>query len=210
MSGISYLRYAQPFSLGGTNWLMRATLPVNTSPVPGGGNVTGLGHFNVFATYVIDTSNPALRRRPLVVAPTATEDPLGSGKWQLGVAIRKVGRPSSFEGAGALSRPSTSEDRGSYGIDPRCNSSHYGHMREIAARDAKNRFGQLLESAQSAPVRVTKRSRAVGVIMSIQQYERLRGAAWERLGATMDVLGAQATANGLTDTELAALLADES
>ncbi|MFQ8434090.1 type II toxin-antitoxin system Phd/YefM family antitoxin [Amaricoccus sp. W119] len=83
-------------------------------------------------------------------------------------------------------------------------------MKEIAARDAKNRFGQLLDSAQGAPVRVTKKGRAVGVVMSIQQYERLRGAAWERLSATMDRLGAEAAGNGLTDAELDALLADES
>jgi prevent-host-death family protein len=83
-------------------------------------------------------------------------------------------------------------------------------MREIAARDAKNRFGQLLEAAQSAPVRVTKKGRAVGVMMSMQQYERLRGAAWERLSATMDALGAQAANNGLTDAALDVLLADES
>ncbi|MDQ2675752.1 MAG: type II toxin-antitoxin system Phd/YefM family antitoxin [Actinomycetota bacterium] len=83
-------------------------------------------------------------------------------------------------------------------------------MKEIAAKDAKNRFGRLLDAAQSAPVRVTKKGRAVGVMMSMQQYERLRGAAWERLSATMDALGTEATDNGLTDAALDALLADES
>ena len=83
-------------------------------------------------------------------------------------------------------------------------------MKEIAARDAKNRFGRLLDAVQSAPVRVTKKGRAVGVMMSMQQYERLRGAAWERLTVTMDTLGKEASANGLTDARLEALLADES
>ena len=83
-------------------------------------------------------------------------------------------------------------------------------MKEIAARDAKNRFGRLLDAVQSAPVRVTKKGRAVGVMMSMQQYERLRGAAWERLTVTMDTLGKKASANGLTDARLEALLADES
>ena len=95
-------------------------------------------------------------------------------------------------------------------LDPSRYQSHNSYMREIAARDAKNRFGQLLDSAQSAPVRVTKKGRAVGVMMSMQQYERLRGAAWERLSATMDAMGAQAADNGLTDAALDALLADES
>lgn len=83
-------------------------------------------------------------------------------------------------------------------------------MKEITAREAKNRFGRLLDNAQSAPVCVTKKGRAVSVVMSIEQYERLRGAAWERLTATMDSLGAEAAAHGLTESGLEALLADES
>ena len=83
-------------------------------------------------------------------------------------------------------------------------------MKEIAARDAKNRFGYLLDVAQSAPVRVTKKGRAVGVMMSVQHYERLRGAAWERLTMTMDALGKEASANGLTEAKLKALFTDES
>lgn len=83
-------------------------------------------------------------------------------------------------------------------------------MKEIAARDAKNRFGYLLDAVQSAPVRVTKKGRPVGVMMSVQQYERLRGAAWERLTSTMDELGDEAVAKGLTSARLEALLVDES
>ncbi len=83
-------------------------------------------------------------------------------------------------------------------------------MKEIAAREAKNQFGQLLDAAQTAPVRVTKKGRPVGVVMSMQQYERLRGAAWARLTETMDRLGAEAAARGLTEAELDALLSDDS
>ena len=50
----------------------------------------------------------------------------------------------------------------------------------------------------------------VGVMMSMQHYERLRGAAWERLTMTMDALGEEASANGLTEAGLETLLADES
>ena len=82
-------------------------------------------------------------------------------------------------------------------------------MKEIAARDAKNRFGYLLDAVQSAPVRVTRKGRAVGVMMSVQHYERLRGAAWERLTTTMDALGKEASTNGLTEAKLKALLADK-
>lgn len=88
--------------------------------------------------------------------------------------------------------------------------SYNSYMREIAAREAKNRFGQLIDAAQRAPVCVTKQGRAVGVMMSVDQYERLRGAAWERLTRTMDRIGREAVEAGLTDVELVSLLADES
>ncbi len=82
-------------------------------------------------------------------------------------------------------------------------------MKEIAAREAKNHFGQLLDAAQTAPVRLTKKGRPVGVVMSIWQYEQLRGAAWARLTETMDRLGAEATARGLTDADLDTLVVDD-
>ena len=52
--------------------------------------------------------------------------------------------------------------------------------------------------------------RAVTVMLSIEHYERLKGAAWERRSATMDAMGQEASANGLAEAQLDALLADES
>ena len=83
-------------------------------------------------------------------------------------------------------------------------------MRDITAREAKNRFGQLLDAAQRTPVRVTRNGRAVTVMLSTELYDQLRGAAWERLAATMDAMGEEATARGLTEAKLDALLADDS
>ncbi len=93
------------------------------------------------------------------------------------------------------------------------NAIPYGHnsyMRTIPAREAKNQFGQFLDAAQRGPVQVTKKGRPVGVMLSLEQYERLRGSAWGRLGATMDAASHEAERNGLTDEALDALLADES
>lgn len=84
-----FLRYAKPFSLGKSNWLMRATLPINSFPVGASGNKeTGIGDFNIFAAYQFDTSNPGVSFGigPLLTAPTATKDSLGSEKWSAGVA----------------------------------------------------------------------------------------------------------------------------
>ena len=83
-------------------------------------------------------------------------------------------------------------------------------MKEISSRAAKNQFGQLLESVQRGPVRVTRRGRAVGVLLSEVQYQRLRGIAWDRLASTTESMRKQASDRGLTAEALAELLADES
>ncbi len=83
-------------------------------------------------------------------------------------------------------------------------------MKTITAKEAKNRFGQLLDAAQRTPVSVTKNGRAVTVMLSTELYDQLRGSAWERLATTMDAMGQEASASGLTDAKLDALLADES
>lgn len=47
-----WVRFAQPFSVAKTNWIMRASLPVNTYPnLMDGGHETGLG---------ISTSSPLI------------------------------------------------------------------------------------------------------------------------------------------------------
>lgn len=81
-----WLRYAQPFSLGRTNWLMRASLPVNTLPVDSH-HQTGVGDLNIFTAYLFDTGNPAVSFGfgPQTTAPTATKKAVGSEKWSAGL-----------------------------------------------------------------------------------------------------------------------------
>jgi len=84
-----WLRFAKPFSIGKTNWLLRASLPINTFPVPPTlEHETGLGDLNVFAAYLIDVGNPAIAFGigPQLTMPTATgNDALGSEKWSAGL-----------------------------------------------------------------------------------------------------------------------------
>lgn len=83
------LRYAQPFSLGGSDWLMRASLPISTFPTGmRGAHQTGVGDADIFAAYLIDTGNPAISFGvgPQLVAPTASDDSLGNEQWQAGIA----------------------------------------------------------------------------------------------------------------------------
>ena len=55
-----WMRFAMPFSIGDTQWLMRASLlAVNTVPAPPElEHETGLGDFNVFAAYQMDVGIP--------------------------------------------------------------------------------------------------------------------------------------------------------
>jgi len=83
-----WLRYAKPFSISDTKWLLRASLPFNSYPVDAnGGTETGLGDLNLFAAYLIDTGNPAISfgLGPQLTAPTASKDGLGSDKWSAGL-----------------------------------------------------------------------------------------------------------------------------
>ena len=72
-----WLRYAKPFSISDTKWLLRASLPINSYPVgASGGTETGLGDLNLFAAYLIDIGNPAISfgLGPQLTAPTASKD----------------------------------------------------------------------------------------------------------------------------------------
>lgn len=96
-----WVRFAKPFEVAGTNWLMRASLPVNSFPVAkDGGLETGVGDLNVFAAYLFDTGNPAVSFGigPQITAPTAPNDRLGSEKWSAGFAnVLFDGRSKRFQ-----------------------------------------------------------------------------------------------------------------
>ncbi|MEW8195803.1 MAG: type II toxin-antitoxin system Phd/YefM family antitoxin [Candidatus Thiodiazotropha sp.] len=47
-------------------------------------------------------------------------------------------------------------------------------MKTMSAKDAKNGFGLLLDTARAEPVVVEKHGRPVIVVLSIEEYERLR------------------------------------
>ncbi|WIY53748.1 type II toxin-antitoxin system prevent-host-death family antitoxin [Devosia sp. YIM 151766] len=44
----------------------------------------------------------------------------------------------------------------------------------MSATDAKNKFGQVLEMAQAAPVHIQKNGRDVAVVLSAEQYAALQ------------------------------------
>lgn len=64
-------------------------------------------------------------------------------------------------------------------------------MSEISATDAKNRFGQVLEMAQAEPVHVQKNGRDVAVVISAEEYRRLRAAEAPKVNPAVVKLHAQ-------------------
>ncbi len=46
-------------------------------------------------------------------------------------------------------------------------------MKKMSAKDAKNAFGMLIDSARAEPVTIEKHGRAVVVVLSIEEYMRL-------------------------------------
>ncbi len=55
------------------------------------------------------------------------------------------------------------------------------HISTIGAREAKNRFGEVLDAAREAPVHITKNGRPAAVILSASDYElfeEMEDAIW--------------------------------
>ncbi len=84
-----YLRGTLPLPpMGFVPWpqLIRLTVPLTTRPDPAGGYSTGLGDINVFDIFLLRKTGVELGVGPLLSIPTASDDELGTGKWQAGLA----------------------------------------------------------------------------------------------------------------------------
>lgn len=81
-------------------------------------------------------------------------------------------------------------------------------MRSVSATDAKQRLAALLDAAQREPVVIRRQNRDVAVIMSAEEYERLRDLNAREFQRFCDKVAEQAKARGLTESTLKKLLRD--
>lgn len=82
-------------------------------------------------------------------------------------------------------------------------------MRYVSATEAKQRLSALLDAAQREPVIIRRQKREVAVLLSPQEFERLRGLNIDALQRFCDQVGAQAAGRGLTEDKLVEILGDE-
>lgn len=84
-----WIRFARPLADG--KFLLRVSQPLNTVSFPSGGSMTstsGLGDLNAFLSYnFVSKPTATMGIGPMFTLPTATDDPLGTGKWQGGFAF---------------------------------------------------------------------------------------------------------------------------
>jgi prevent-host-death family protein len=59
-------------------------------------------------------------------------------------------------------------------------------MKTMSARDAKNSFGLLLDTARAEPVTIEKHGRPVVVVLAVEEYERL-GARTMEIEAPIEI-----------------------
>jgi len=81
-------------------------------------------------------------------------------------------------------------------------------MQVLTANQAKIHFGEFIDKAQKEPIKVTRRGRTVGIMVSEEEYEAMQAFYANRLLHTLDKAGKEATEKGLTEEKLQALLND--
>ncbi len=81
-------------------------------------------------------------------------------------------------------------------------------MRYVTATDAKQQLAALLDAAQREPVVIRRQKRDIAVILSADEYARLRAFNVSEFDHLCDRVAGKAAARGLTAKKLQQILRD--
>ena len=79
-------------------------------------------------------------------------------------------------------------------------------MKSVSATDAKQNLAALLDTAQREPVMIRRHDRDVAVLLSAEQYERIRGARIQEFQRFCDRVAEEAKARGMNEAILEEIL----
>ena len=82
-------------------------------------------------------------------------------------------------------------------------------MRTVTASEAKQGLASVIEAAAREPIVIERQKRAVAVVLSMQEYERLVRLNVAEFQRFCDQIGASAKDAGMNEAKLAELLADD-
>ncbi|HWG20226.1 MAG TPA: type II toxin-antitoxin system Phd/YefM family antitoxin [Terracidiphilus sp.] len=82
-------------------------------------------------------------------------------------------------------------------------------MTTVSATHAKQNFAAILDQAQREPVRIRRHDRDVAVLISPEEYERIRQLRAREMQRIAEENSRYAESQGMTDALLQKLMADE-
>lgn len=80
-------------------------------------------------------------------------------------------------------------------------------MQTISATKASQNFAAMIDQSQREPVLIQRHERDIAVLVSAEEYKRLRRDRWAEFNRLSAIAAEQAKANGLTEEILTEILA---
>lgn len=81
-------------------------------------------------------------------------------------------------------------------------------MKTVSANEAKQSLGRFIDTAQREPVIIEKHNRPTAVLLSIAEFDRLRGLNMAEFVSFCDRVGKRAEERGLTEERLSEILSE--
>jgi prevent-host-death family protein len=72
-------------------------------------------------------------------------------------------------------------------------------MKTMSAREAKNAFGLMIDTARAEPVLIEKHGRGVVMVISVEEYERLHASAYTATSRSEDIAAARSASGRGTE-----------